>query len=162
MAVTIRLTNKSQVTKELSEIATQPDNELLFGRELYQTLGSLLKNKDVATRDVDTGAVTINWEKVTEEFASFAEDVNNLWLHTYYPELAIANNIPTPTPQIILVDEYLGNLGVSQEYNYIKDFINVTPWLDITKQSEYRVLIDEDDNTYLTDSNGDEILISYT
>jgi len=88
--------------------------------------------------------------------------MNNLWIHTYYPNLAIANNTPQPTESIIATNEYLGDLGNVVEYSYSKDFVNIAPWVDHSSQSEYRILVDDTDNTYLVDPADNTVLVKYT
>jgi len=160
MAITVRLTNKSQITRPETDIAS--DDSLLFSRAIYQILGSLIRNREMATKDVDTGVITIDWDKLPPAYAEFAEEMDRLWKHTFYPELVIAQGIPAPLPSTVLANEYLGDLGITTTYAYSKDIVNIPSWIDITEQSEYRVLIDDSDNTYLTDTNGTEILVSYT
>ena len=155
MAITVRLTNKSQVTKSQTELT---DGDLLLSRATYQTLGSLIGNREIATRNQD-GSYTIHYEKLTEEYTTFLEDMNNLWIHTYYPDLAILNNIPEPTDAVKVADEYLGDLGIIRNYSYSKDTVNIGSWLDVESQASMRVLMDESDNTYLTDV--DEVLVLY-
>ncbi len=156
MAITVRLTNKSQITKSQAELS---DGDLLLSRATYQTLGSLIGNREIATKNQD-GTYTIHYEKLTEEYTTFLEDMNNLWLHTYYPNLAILNNAPEPTASVRVTDEYLGDLGVLRNYSYSKDTVNIGAWVETEGQADMRVLMDADDNTYLTD--GDEVLVVYT
>ena len=159
MAIKVTLVNKSQITS--NEVSVVSDDTLSLSRAIYQTLGSLVFNKNCMTVD-ELGSKTIDWSKFTGEYKEFVTDMNNLWQHTFYPELAIANGVPMPTEAIIKANEYLGSLGVTEEYFYSKDAKTIPLWIDIEKQFEYRVLTDHTDNTYLTDSNGTEVLVYYT
>ena len=42
------------------------------------------------------------------------------------------------TNNIALIDEYLGNLGVSEEYPFLRDAYTVEPWVTIYAQEESR------------------------
>ena len=60
---------------------------------------------------------------------------------------------------MIALDEYLGSLGVSEDYPYSKDFVSITPLIDPEVATAVRILVDESDNTYLVDGN--EVLVQY-
>ena len=123
------------------------DDELLLDRLIYRKMGSLTDNKTIltpATNDSD--------------FHRWLLDMNNLHNKKYYPSFTGVE----PTPDLIALDEYLGSLGITETYPFQQDTYKVDSWLDTIGQTEYRILMDEDDNTYLTDTNGDEILVSYT
>jgi len=154
--IKVILQNRSEATVKQDNLS---GGDLLLSRATYQTLGSLIGNREIATRNQD-GSYTIHYEKLTEEYTTFLEDMNNLWIHTYYPDLAILNNIPEPTDAVKVADEYLGDLGIIRNYSYSKDTVNIGSWLDVESQASMRVLMDESDNTYLTDV--DEVLVVYT
>lgn len=153
--IKVILQNRSEATVKQDNLS---GGDLLLSRATYQTLGSLIGNREIATRNQD-GSYTIHYEKLTEEYTTFLEDMNNLWIHTYYPDLAILNNIPEPTDAVKVADEYLGDLGIIRNYSYSKDTVNIGSWLDVESQASMRVLMDESDNTYLTDV--DEVLVLY-
>ena len=158
MAITVRLTNKSQVTKKQDTLVAE---DLLLSRAVYQTLGSLIGNREMATLELD-GSYTIYYDKLTEEYTTLMEDMNNLWLHTYYSDLAVANNVPQPSPSIVTTNEYLGDLGETVTYSYSKDFVNIPAWTKANPQTEYRILVDATDNTYLVDPADGTVLVTYT
>ena len=159
MAITVRLVNKSQVTRPEASLGS--DDDLLFSRGIYQILGSLTRNRDMATVETD-GSITIHWELLPPEYEVFVVEMDRLWQHTFYPELAVSQNIPLPTPATIKANEYLGNLGVTQEYFYSKDVVDIPAWVDTDGQTEYRILADFDDNTYLVDESDNTFLVKYT
>jgi len=151
MAIRVRLTNKSQVTKKQSEQSSQPstDNTLIMSRALYQRLGSLVANKTILD-DYNNG-------KLPKEYVEFLDACEDINFNQSFPDAAQR----TVEPNWSLLDEYLGDLGTISEYAYSKDLVNIPEWLSSTEQSEYRVLMDTSDNTHLTDSSGAEILVSY-
>lgn len=159
MAITVRLTNKSQVTRP--EASEASDGTILFSRAIYQILGSLIGNREMVTTDEVTKVKTIHWEKLPREYAEFADDMNNLWQHTFYPELAVLNEVPLPSDSIVKANEYLGDLGMVDEYRYAKDFVDIPAWVGIVSRDEYRILMDESDNTYLVDTTDNTVLVSY-
>ncbi len=121
-------------------------DELLIDRLIYKRMASLTDNKNLTTPDTpDT------------DFHRWLLDMNNLWQHKYYPLLHTG---PTPTPDIKALDEYLGTLGVTETYPFSEDTFHLTDWLSQESRSEYRILVDITDNTYLTD--GDDVLVSYS
>ena len=134
--------------QELSQ-SSQPSIEpdvLLLDRLIYRKIGSLTDNKLLVTPDsADT------------DFHRWLLDMNNLHNKKYYPLLS--EDLPLPTPDLVALDEYLGSLGVTEDYPFLDDTYNVLAWLKIDYEPDGRILIDITDNTYLTDSNGTEILV---
>ncbi len=123
-------------------------DELLLDRLIYRKIGSLTDNKSIVTPPEKDG-----------DFHRWLLDMNNLHNHKYYPNLTADE--PIPTPDIEALDEYLGTLGQTELYPFDEDTYKVEPWVDIEDQVAYRVLVDETDNTYLTDSAGVEVLVYY-
>lgn len=122
------------------------DNELMLDRLIYRRIGSLTDNKTLFTpADNDT------------EFNRWLLDMNNLHNKKNYPLLAA--DLPEPTPDLIALDEYLGMLGVEEEYPFDSDTYYVESWIEGGVVSPERAIMDMSDNTYLTDSNGTEVLI---
>ncbi len=122
-------------------------DELLLDRLIYRKIGSLTDNKGIVTP-----------ASKDSDFHRWLLDMNDLHNYKYYPLIATTQ----PTPDLTALDEYLGTLGVTEIYPFTEDTYKVKPWLTIEDQSTYRVLMDTSDNTYLTDTNGDEILVVYT
>jgi len=123
------------------------NDELALDRLIYRKIGSFTDNKVITTPpENDT------------DFHRWLRDMNNLHNYKYYPSFAIK----TPTPDLIALDEYLATLGVTDTYPFLQDTYDVAPWVTPDTQSVYRVLVDESDNTYLTDSAGTEVLVAYT
>ena len=149
MAVKIILSNASQVTSR--EPTLDEDNNVKFSRMFYQHLGSLVKNKTLLD-DYNSG-------KLAPEYVRFLNDMNDLFLKRNYPLLAtdiVLEEAVTAT------DEYLGDLGITQDYHYSKDAVNIPAWIDSYRQSEYRILMDTSDNTYLVDPADGTVLVAYT
>ena len=147
MAIKVTLTNPSRVTKDLSSIRS--DSTLGISRHLYQLLGSLVGGRILST--------AYNDGTLPKEYIKLLDDLNILHLVKNYPELSEGLIVPEGIAEL---DEYLGSLGVSEDYSYSLDTVNIPAWLDVGSQSEYRVLMDTSDNTYLVD--GSEILVAYT
>ena len=122
-------------------------DELLLDRLIYRKIGSLTDNKTISTPSSSDS-----------DFHRWLLDMNNLHNKKYYPLLSADG--PTPTPDLIALDEYLGSLGQTEAYPFLNDTYNVESWIDTEGQADMRVLMDADDNTYLTD--GDEVLVVYT
>jgi hypothetical protein len=122
-------------------------DELLIDRLVYKKLSSLTDNKVLETP-----------VSASDDFKRWLLDMNNLHLHKYYPSLT--SGTPIPTPDIVALDEYLGTLGVTDEYPFKDDSYSVEPWIEIEQILQDRVLLDTDDNTYLVDTSDDTVLIS--
>ncbi len=122
------------------------DDELLLDRLIYRKIGSLTDNKLLVTPDSsDT------------EFHRWLLDMNNLHNKRNYPLISAGD--PEPTPDLVALDEYLATLGQTEKYPFPQDTYNVESWLEIDDPEPERVIVDTSDNTYLTDSNGTEVLI---
>jgi len=146
MAIRVTLGNPSQVTRRTpKETGT---DKLNMSRATYQKLGSLVKNKSLVD-DYDSGSLPAEYIRVLDE-------LNNLFLKTNYPLLSGDLVIE---PGIIELDEYLGTLGIDDNYRYSKDFVNIPAWMESEDPAEMRVLVDNSDNTYLTD--GTDVLVVY-
>ena len=127
------------------EQTLKPD-ELALDRLIYRRIGSLTDNKSITTpQEADT------------EFDRWLLSMNDLFSYKYYPELYTG---PTPTPALLALDEYLGSLGMGIDYPFPDDTYYIENWIEVDTQTAVRVLMDEADNTYLTD--GDEVLVYYT
>ena len=132
-----------------SQEQKKKSDELLLDRLIYRKIGSLTDNKSITTPLEADG-----------DFHRWLLDMNNLHNKKYYP--ALSSDEPTPTPDLEALDEYLGTLGQTELYPFAEDTYKVEPWITTSSQIEYRALVDENDNTYLTDSNGNELLVYYT
>ena len=149
MAIKVTLSNPSRVTKRVP--VEDVVGEAKFDRAFYQYLGSLVKNKELLQDYTDN--------KIPLEYRRMLDEMNELYLKMYYPILGADIVVK---PGIEELDLYLGSLGITEDYPYSKDTINIPAWLQTTSQTEYRILVDEDDNTFLTDSGGTEVLVAYT
>ncbi len=149
MAVKITLSNASQIT--LREPTLNEDNNIKFSRIFYQYLGSLVKNKTLLD-DYDNN-------KLPLEYRRFLDEMNVLYMKFNYPELTQDLVVKSG---IIELDQYLGELGLTEKYPYSKDAIDIPSWLKAEAQEEYRQLVDEADMTYLVDSTDDTRLVYYT
>ena len=125
------------------------DDELLLDRLIYRKMGSLTDNKVLQSPTSDDS-----------DFHRWLRDMNAYHNKIYYPGLTAGD--PEPTPDLVALDEYLGSLGITEIYPFSQDTYKVESWITTESQPEYRVLTDKTDNTYLTDSSGTEVLVSYT
>lgn len=122
-------------------------DELTFDRLIYRMMGSLTDNKHLATPD-----------KADTDYNRWLLDMNNLHNYKYYNALYDG---PTPTPDLIALDEYLGSLGTTYEYTFLEDTYDLEPWVSVDSQSEIRVLTDNDDTEYLIDPSDGTVLVRY-
>ena len=146
--ITPKLVSKSQGTTQFVAVV---GGELQMSRGVYQLLGSLVKNRKILS-DYDSN-------QLDSAYVNFLDRMNVLF---DYVHLSPAG-IPTPTPDtdIVEIDEYLGDLGVEQEYKYGKDRIDIASWLDSTAPSDIRYLVDTSDNTVLVDLSDNTYLARY-
>jgi hypothetical protein len=152
MGVKVRLGNTSRVTKlspESIDVASI-DQNIKFDRHFYQLLGSLQANKTIVEDYRDN--------KLSPEYKRLLDELNDLYIETYYPELGVITNV---RPEIKALDTYLGSLGVTETYPYSKDTLHIPAWLRADRGADIRVLTDDSDNTYLIDSSDGTVLVQY-
>jgi len=150
MAVKVTLQNPSRITRRSPNSNTTTSTPK-FDRAFYQYLGSLVKNKTLLD-DYQNEVIPLEYRRLLDEMSDLCTKRN-------YPLLGADIVIEEG---IVALDEYLGTLGIDLTYPYEKDIVNISAWLEINSQTEYRILVDLKDNTYLTTSNGNEILVVYT
>lgn len=147
MAVSrVVLGNSSKNTKSSDIIV---DGTIKISREVYQKLGSLIKNRQLLTE--------YNDKLLTGSYNEFLEDMNILLLKrnysNLYPDLVVPEGIEE-------IDIYLGSLGMTEEYPYSKDIVNISPWISIYTRSDYRYLVDTEGN-HLVDGTDNTVLVHY-
>jgi len=118
MSVKIILTNKAQ---QVGEVTSGNVDTLYLNRLVYQELRSLAKNKNIIDR-VNTKSMP---NELMTLFGNFDKILNNEEV-----DESIKN-----------LDEYLGSLGVTTEYMYTKDIINIPNWVEVEQQDPYRNVI---------------------
>ncbi len=154
--VRARLTNKSQPTVREASLpdGISLDKEVLFSRTIYQMIGSLVKNKRIID-DYDNG-------RLSQEYVDFLDLMDDIMFNKAFPKLPQRDVDIAHT----LADEYLGDLGLVQEYHYSKDTVNIPDWLEVSSRPEVRVLMETDSNgdfkEYLIDPVDDTVLVYYT
>jgi len=148
--IKVKLANPSKISKSDTTLTTD-DQSVVVSRSIYQNLGSLLKNKTL-TDSYENGPIP-------DEYKKFLDQMDDLFLKLNYPALAVDIVVD---PAIEEVDEYLGELGILQDYFYEKDTVNIPQWLDTLDIEPVRVLYDESDNTYLVDGSDDTVLVYYS
>lgn len=135
MAVKIvSLTNSSHPTGELGKDTA---TKLLIDRFIYQRLGSLEQNKTIL-EDYNAG-------RLPKEFQQFLYDLENRLID----------------PDISAIDEYLGQLGITEEWQYSKDVVSIPAWTTPYTQSEIRQLAEVVDGisiNRLVDASGNRIV----
>ena len=149
MAVKVTLTNKAQVTSP--QYSKQDTTAIHMSRAVYQTLGSRTLNKTIIDK--------YDNEQLTKEYTDTLNDLNDLFLKKNYPTLA-ANIVVKEG--IVEIDEYLGSLGVSQDYPYAKDIINIPAWLDGNPDFTPMRVLFTSNNQYLVNSDGDVLTMTNT
>ncbi len=147
MPIKVTLHNSSKITKRTPN--DRDDTGIGISRHTYQKLGSLIQNKELEQAYTDG--------TLPGEYVRLLDDLNDLYLKVNYPDLYPDLVIKEG---IIALDEYLGNLGITQEYSYSKDTVNIPPWLSVDNKSGIRWLSDLSDDTILMD--GTEYLVSYS
>ena len=125
MAITVRLGNRSQETSKLASIGE--DTSVKVSRIVYQGLRSLVQNKHILD-DYNNGLIP-------KELVALYEDFSKI------------NNGETVDIEIQKLDEYLGSLGVNQDYVYFKDTIYIEPWISASSQFFSRNVIDDSTGT---------------
>jgi len=146
MAIKVILQNPSQ-----PRVATHDrsgDEHIGMNRVVYQLLGSLVKNRKLED--------SYNSDELPGVYRDMLDQFNNMTFNN--------KGVGTPLdvkPGFKELDTYLGALGITRDYPYVKDIIDIPPWVNELNQTEYRVLMDFSDNTYLTDT-ANNILVVYT
>ena len=137
MGYKLNLTNPSHVTRRLGELATNGNGKVMLSRYIYQTLGSLLKNKTILD-DYENG-------RLSHEYTRFLDKLNEI-------------NLGTADVHALVTDEALGDLGEVLDYSYSKDWINVPNWLgDFDEYFGYKNVVSGSSNVAYGDKN-----ITYT
>ncbi len=155
MPYKVTLGNPSKTTRRRPESdpvdGSGTGGTLDMSRLTYQSLGSLVQNKKLLE--------LYNDNRLPLEYRRVLDELNDLYLKNNYGSLGAHIIVEDG---IIALDEYLGTLGIGIDYPYSKDAANIDAWIDIASQTEYRILVDSRDNTYLTTNNGTEVLVVYT
>ena len=155
MPYKVTLGNPSRTTRRRPESDPKDGSgtggKLDMSRLTYQALSSLVQNKKLLEL-YDNNRLPLEYRRVLDE-------LNDLYLRNNYGSSG-ANIVIKDG--IIALDEYLGTLGIGIDYPYSKDATNVDEWIYNSVQTEYRILVDGSDNTYLTTNNGTEVLVIYT
>jgi len=158
MAIKVVLSNPSQITSRTPD--TQIMGTTKMSRATYQYLGSLIQNKGLIERDINGNIVggTYTDMDLPLEYIRVLDELNDLFLKTNYPlfygDLVIAEGT-------IELDEYLGSLGITEDYPYSKDAVNIPVWLSATESSPERQLVDYSDDSYLVDTSDNTRLVRY-
>ncbi len=147
MPVKVKLSNASRITKRTPEALSAVG----MSRLTYQMLGSRVQCRTLV-EDYNNG-------NLPKEYIRLLDELNDLYLTINYPELAAGIVVREGIAEL---DSYLGSLGITEDYPYDKDAVNIPAWLSIDTQPEYRHLVDESDKTFLTTNNGTEALVVYT
>ena len=112
--------SQDQIDKDDSRLI---DTELGIERAVYRKLSSLTDNK-----------VIQNPQGPDSEYERFLLHMND-----------IEDNIPV-SESMDKFDEYLGTLGVTDEYPFLDDVYGVEPWIDVPTQDETRNVVDKETN----------------
>ena len=126
-------------------------DDINMDRVIYQYLGSLVKNTNLSS-DYTSGKLPPAYMKFLDKFNDINIVKTNNGDLSQIPELSTW----------VTLDKYLGSLGISEEYLYDKDRVDIPAWLAIGTQGPYRVLVIEDTLEVLTIPSTKEVLISST
>ena len=124
MAIKVTLTNKSQQTGRLAKDSTTSNNDIQISRFIYQQFRSLTKSKVILENYTD--------QVLPLEFMRLLQDFDDI------------QQTGASTDAINKLDEYLGTLGVTADYHFSKDVINVEPWVSVLTQEPTRNVIYND------------------
>ncbi len=127
MSVKITLTNSSRITRPT---LVKTDSKLLFLRQFYQRLSSLVANKTIAYDYANN--------KLPQAYKDFLDDLNK-----------VSNG--TASDEIIELDLYLGSLGITNEYPYLKDTVDIPPWFEVGAGAPIRYMTN--DNKLIVNGN---------
>jgi len=139
MAVKITLTNSSRATKKqpsYSSEVTTGNIPIHFSREFYQRLGSLTLNKTLKA-DYEAGLLP-------KEYTRFLDEIS---------QLGTASN-----SAMVELDQYLGSLGMTEEYPYSKDSLNIPAWIPASFLPDQRVLMTTTNQVLMS---GNEYLVKF-
>jgi hypothetical protein len=103
--------------------ATVDGDTLLLDRLAYRVLGSRTDNRTLTTPTTIGG------------------DVDRLLLDLN--ELYSTN---TPDPELVALDQYLGELGVTLTYPFVSEVYDSPAWLSSQSQDPYRYVVDRTNN----------------
>lgn len=104
MAIKITLTNSARITRKTP---ISNDGKLIFPRHIYQRLSSLIANKTILA-DYNAGTLP-------KEYIDFLDELNKV-------------STGNATEAINDLNMYLGTLGVTNEYPYNKDTVDIPVW----------------------------------
>ena len=97
-----------------------------FAKGIYERISNITDNKTLTT-PTDT----------KNQFEQWLLDMNNLYNKKYYPELTA--DLPEPSDAIVSFDEYLGGLGLKENYPYTANTYSSEPWISTIEQTEMNV-----------------------
>ena len=114
-----------------SQEARLKDNEVGLDRTVYANISSLTDNKSIVTPD-DDDTPYHRWLLAMNE----------------YQDTGII------TPELQRLDEYLGELGVTEDYQYNDDTYNIEAWIAPIQQEPTRNVV------YGTETNKQNVIFS--
>ena len=133
---TIPTHHRSDKSSQNDTLADVDTGDLIVPRFIYSKLSSITDAKAISKAKVMLEANEYDFFMMEmEKFNATGEDLNN----------------------ISIIDEYLGNLGVTEDYPFLKDVYSVEPWVTTLVQDEYRGVVDASRgyiDTMVTDIDG--------
>ena len=123
MGIKVVLTNKSQQTRELTNNSTILGNDIHMSRFVYQYFRSLAKGKTIS--------YDYQNRLIPKEMVSVLDKLSDL-----HEGIEVEDNIHK-------LDEYLGSLGVDEEYFFSKDVIQIEDWSKYIDQNPTRNVLDD-------------------
>ena len=110
----VRISQESEIDSSNSYCVTDDGSNITLQRTIYNNLKSIVKNTNVDDADDIAGS----------GYAQFVEDMSMLHDQMY-------NSSGEEVPDgIQYVNQYLGELGISQEYPMKKDIIQITKFIN--------------------------------
>ena len=113
------------------------ENRVILPRFIYSKLGNYTNQKAITREDMETE------QNEYKFFMMEMERLNNI--------LEAGEEIPEDYQNIVLLDKYVGELGVETIYPFDDDTYSAAPWLDILEPSDFRNVI-----TRIIDNDGNK------
>ncbi|RLA58233.1 MAG: hypothetical protein DRQ78_12395 [Epsilonproteobacteria bacterium] len=135
--VTYENQQRSDKSAQRGVMGEEGEDRVLMPRFIYSKLGNHTNQKSITLADMETESNEYKF------FMMEMERLNDI--------LEAGEEVPSDYDNIVLLDAYLGELGMETFYPFEDDMYGVPPWIDVTTQNEFRNVI-----THLTDIDGNE------
>ena len=135
--VTYENQQRSDKSAQRGVMGEEGEDRVLMPRFIYSKLGNHTNQKSITLTDMETESNEYKF------FMMEMERLNDI--------LESGEEVPSDYDNIVLLDAYLGELGMETFYPFEDDMYGVPSWLGVPTPSEFRNVI-----THLTDIDGNE------